>query len=98
MDGAKTATRRRNTEQLIRQVLSECAQADASMAKVALNHGLSADLVQKWCRLAQRAALPAQAFVAVTAAPATAPHDPIHLVLQRGARIGVSNAPARPDD
>ena len=55
------------------------------MAKVALTHGLNANLVHKWRRHAQRSTLPAPAFVPVTAAPVELTSDPIHLELQRGA-------------
>jgi transposase len=87
MDGAKTGTRRRHAEQLKRQVLAECGEPGASVAKVALHHGLNANLVHKWHRHAQRAALPAPTFVPVTVTPApvAAASDPIHLELQRGA-------------
>jgi transposase len=42
------------------QVVEECAQPGASVAGVALSHGLNANLVHKWIRhqLAQPAAVP----------------------------------------
>jgi transposase len=87
MDGAKTGTRRRHAQQLKRQVLAECAQPGASVAKVALHHGLNANLVHKWRRQAQPAALPAPSFlpVSVTPAPVAVTSDSIRLELQRGA-------------
>ena len=84
MDGAKTGTRRRHAEQLKRQVVAECAKPGASVAQVALTHGLNANLVHKWRRHAQSSALPAPAFVPVTVAPVVIANDPIHLELQRG--------------
>ncbi len=40
------------------QVVDECSRPDASVAGVALNHGLNANLVHKWIRR-QQAQLPA---------------------------------------
>lgn len=47
---AKQAPRRRHGEDLKKQVLAECAQPGASVAAVALAHGLNANLVHKWRR------------------------------------------------
>lgn len=86
MEVAKTGTRRRHAAQVKRQVLAECAQPGASVAKVALEHGLNANLVHKWRRQTQPAALPAPSFVPVSVIPAPVAQasDPIHLELQRG--------------
>lgn len=87
MDGAKSGTRRRHAVQLKRQVLAECAQPGASVAKVALSHRLNANLVHKWRRQTQPGALPAPSFmpVRVTPAPVAQASGPIQLELQRGA-------------
>ena len=52
---SKGAPRRRHGEELKAQVLAECGQPGASVAAVALAHGLNANLVHKWRRGAARA-------------------------------------------
>ena len=47
---AKPRTRRRHDEELKRQVLAQCREPGASVAKVAMAHGLNANLVHKWRR------------------------------------------------
>lgn len=96
MQEAKIAIRRRHAAELKQRVLHECAQADSSVARVALAHGLNANLVHKWRR---QAAAPAQAesagrevFVPVTvAAEAAAVVADIRLEIKRGA-VSVSIA------
>ena len=86
------ARRRRHDAQLKERVLSECAEPDASVAKIALEHGLNANLVHKWRRLAARerceaaAPTPAREFVALALPPsAPAPAADIRIELRRGA-------------
>jgi transposase len=50
MEDSKRARRRRHGAELKAQVLSECAELGASVAKVALAHGLNANRVHKWRR------------------------------------------------
>lgn len=52
------------------QVVDECSRPDASVAGVALNHGLNANLVHKWIRR-QQAQLPAvpSGFIPIPLAP-----------------------------
>ena len=80
--------RRRYSSALKSQVLAECAQEGASVARVALSHGINANVVHKWRRLAS-GALPAvatPAFVPVSLPPATcAPAPDIRIELRRGA-------------
>jgi len=52
MGDSKRITRRRHGAQLKQQVLTECAAAGASVAQIAMAHGLNANLVHKWRRLA----------------------------------------------
>jgi transposase len=52
MEEIKRAPRRKHDAGLKAQVLRECAQAGASVAAVALAHGLNANLVHKWRRWA----------------------------------------------
>lgn len=90
MKDSKKITRRRHGAELKAQVLSECAQPGASVASVAMSHGINANVVHKWRRLANAAGLPMRApeasFIPV-ALPATATataHD-IRVELRRGA-------------
>lgn len=73
------APRRRQTAELKSLVLFECARAGASVANVALAHGLNANLVHKWGRRADQggvAGLPvreADAFIPLTLPPGPTP-------------------------
>lgn len=86
---AKAGARRRHGAELKRQVLAECAAPDASVAKVAMTHGLNANLVHKWRRQAQAGGgMVVSSFVPVTVAAPTAMNEPapfVDLELQRGA-------------
>lgn len=87
MEDAKARTRRRHSPDRKRQVLAQCALPGASVASVALAHGLNANLVHKWRREAARvgSSREANAFVPVTL-PTIVPVAPeaIELELQRG--------------
>jgi transposase len=78
------------------QVLAECAQRGASVARVALRHGLNANLVHKWRRQQRHEDGGAAAvqtggdeFIALSLAPsapvATASGADIRMQLRRGA-------------
>lgn len=45
--------RRRYDEDLRRQVMAECEAPDASVAKVAMAHGINANVVHRWRQLAR---------------------------------------------
>lgn len=47
--------RRRYTPELKAQILAECDQSDVSVAKVALSHGINANIVHGWRKLAREA-------------------------------------------
>ena len=51
MEQGKPRSRRRHGVELKKTVLAECAVPGASVAGVALKHGLNANLVHKWRRL-----------------------------------------------
>jgi len=97
MQIAKPATRRRHGPDLKSRVLAECAAPGASVAAVALAHGLNANLVHRWRRLAAVDASSTSAkivpptsaemgFVAVPLPKTTAPALPdIRIELRRGA-------------
>jgi transposase len=62
MKDSKKITRRRYSAELKAQVLSECARPAASVAGVALSHGINANVVHKWRRLAGAAPVPVASF------------------------------------
>ena len=69
MEDTKAILRRRHGAALKAQVLAECDQPNASVASVALKHGLNANLVHRWRRLARG---PADEAMAVAGVEATA--------------------------
>ena len=82
--------RRHYSAELKEQILLECAQPGASVAKIAIAHGINANIVHGWRKLAREAnalMLPAPSFVPVAVAaedwPA-APERQIDLELRRG--------------
>jgi transposase len=80
--------RRRHGKEFKEQVLAECAQPGASVAGVALVHGINANVVHKWRRQAVGAiqAAPTPNFVSLALpGPAAAPAADIHIELQHGA-------------
>ena len=91
MEDSKPVSRRRHAAELKKQVLEACAEPGASVAQVALTHGLNANLVHKWRRTMGPGSADAthgtrQAEfvpVALEAGPAEAGH--IQLELRRGA-------------
>lgn len=86
MKDSKRITRRRHSAELKAQVLSECAQPGASVASVALSHGINANVVHKWRRLAGAAPLPVARFVPVTLpTPSCEVPADIRIELRRGA-------------
>ena len=62
MASDKTATRRRYGDELKAQVVAECDAPGASVAKVAMSHGINANVVHRWRQLAREGAsrLPAK--------------------------------------
>jgi len=85
--------RRRHSASFKAEVLTACAQPGASVASVALTHGINANLVHRWRRdaadrgRARRGKTELAEFVpmAIAAAPVvTAPED-IRIELRRGA-------------
>ncbi|WP_300649390.1 transposase [Hydrogenophaga sp.] len=90
MNEAKKKTRRRYDAELKQQILAKCAEPGASVASIALSHGINANVVHKWRREAGGAlpALQAPAFVPVQLPPtacAPAPAPDIRIELRRGA-------------
>jgi transposase len=78
--------RRRHSDELKAQVLAECAQPGASVAAVALAHGLNANVVHKWRRQGgTKTSLPVTTFVPVAMAAQADAATPIRIELRRGA-------------
>ena len=51
----QTARRRRYSQEMKVQVLAECEAPSASVAKVAMSHGINANVVHGWRKLAREA-------------------------------------------
>jgi transposase len=95
MEHSKTLARRSHSEAFRAQVLSECSHPGASVAAIALAHGLNANLVHKWRRKARQAQvcgtrqMPEHVeFVALALPPAqqaAAVQPDIHMEMRRGA-------------
>ena len=50
MASDKRASRRRYSEEIKARVMTECDAAGASVAKVAMSHGINANIVHRWRR------------------------------------------------
>jgi transposase len=95
MESARRQVRRQHGEELKAKVLAACAQRGASVAKVALDHGLNANLVHRWRRLAQGRERGGHAvqrigeFVAVPMASVQGPPAPeeIRIEVRRGSLV-----------
>ena len=91
MASDKVASRRRFDAELKAQVLSECEAPGASVAKVAMSHGINANVVHRWRQLAREGAQVTVAKprefvpVAIAAPPPTSPgRGDIEVELRRG--------------
>lgn len=87
MQDPKTRSRRRHSAELKAQVLAECTRPGASVAHVALTHGINANVVHRWRRLsgATAKALPLPTFVPVALPPAPVASAPdIRIELRHG--------------
>lgn len=91
MEDSKPVSRRRHAAELKRQVLVACAEPGASVAQVALTHGLNANLVHKWRRTLDAGNAGAKhgtrqvEFVPVALPASAAQAGDIQLELRRGA-------------
>lgn len=91
MEDTKRGGRRRHGAELKTAVLAECGVPGASVAQVAMAHGLNANLVHKWRRQAGGAMISvatpeAPTFIPVTMAPTVSPMaNDIRIELRRGA-------------
>ena len=77
--------RRRYTPDFKAKVIAECEAPGASVASVAISHGLNPNLVQKWRRLAKPSAKP-DSFVTLPMATTAVPAGvTVQLTVQIGA-------------
>ena len=91
MPSEKRATRKRYSKELKAQILAESDVAGASVAKVAMAHGINANIVHRWRKLARQdagAAIgKALEFVPVAVAPVVMPpacERDVEIELRRG--------------
>jgi len=94
MASDKRLTRRKYSDTKKAQVLAECSEAGASVAKVAMAHGINANVVHRWRQIAREcapgAAIQQAEFIALplpattAACPPAAPQCDINIELQRG--------------
>ena len=91
MTSEKKETRRRYSAAVKAQVVAECDEPVASVAKVAMSHGINANVVHRWRQLAREGKSPVStktgAFMPVplAAPPALAAPADIRVELRRGA-------------
>jgi transposase len=91
---SQSRRRRHHSSELKTQVLAECAQPGASVARVALAHGLNANLVHKWRRQAEARArdqtlTTAPSFIPVEIASAQSAGDTPQVIEFRLQRAGL---------
>ena len=91
MTSENKATRRRYGDECKAQVIAECDVPGASVAKVAMSHGINTNVVHAWRRLAReaghRAIAQRQEFVPIRLPQATqqpTPERGIEVELRRG--------------
>ena len=65
----KTYSRRRHGADIKASVLSQCERPGASVAAIAMTHGLNANLVHKWRRKIRDASLSTAAVPAIELGP-----------------------------
>ncbi len=95
MTSEKRGTRRRNSEALKTQLVAECNEPGASVAMVAISHGINANVLLRWWQMARNSKSPAPAmtgeFMALPLAvpPAALPVMPadIRVESRRGATM-----------
>jgi transposase len=87
--------RRKHPDEFKASVVAECARPGVSIARVALSHGLNANLVHRWRRLAdgrergRQAVRRIEEFVAVPMASVhgTPPPEEIRIEVRRGSLV-----------
>jgi transposase len=90
MGEANRGVRRRHSGEVKQRILAACDEPGASVARIALAHGINANLLHKWRREVRRgagggrAAVVSDPFIPVSLA-APAPVASIRIELRRGA-------------
>lgn len=87
METSRIKRRRRHSAELKSRVLAACSESGASIAQIALAHGLNANLVHKWRRTA--ASDPTRSSVAL---PVAAPRDaflPVPILRTNDIRVAI---------
>ena len=93
MTSEKTDKRRNYSEAMKAQVIAECDGPGTSVAKVAMSHGINANVVHRWRQLAREGKSPvsakAGAFMPVplAAPPVLAVPADIRVEVRRGATV-----------
>src|SRR5512137_2606034 len=86
MTSDRTATRRRYSQEFKAQVMGECDAPGASVAKVAMSHGINTNVVHGWRKLAREAGavslVSSREFV-----PVALPAAPMKTVAERGIEV-----------
>ena len=86
MTSDKTTTRRRYSPDFKAQLLDECDAPGASVAKVAMSHGINTNVVHGWRKLAREAgavsAVSSREFV-----PVALPGAPMQSVAEHGIEV-----------
>jgi transposase len=89
MTSEKARTRRRYGAQFKAQVLAECEAPGASVARVAMSHGINDNVVHRWRQLAREAGVAAApvapTFVPLVLPTPAEPRADIRIELRRGA-------------
>jgi transposase len=92
MENEESRKRRRYSPELKEQILAECDVPGASVAKVAISHGINTNIVHGWRKLARHGDAAVKdvqrEFVPVTVAPTPqtrAEDESIEVELRRGA-------------
>lgn len=91
MEAEDSRKRRRYSREVKARILAECEAPGASVAKVALGHGINANIVHGWRKLARQAQVavaPQAQFVPVTVAsapPVQVEQHGIDVEVRRGA-------------
>ena len=95
MTSEKVDTRRRYSMATKAQVVAQCAEPGASVAKIAMAHGVNANVVHRWRKLARGVGVKAVSktgeFIALPVTMAPAPVPPtasvpaVQVELRRGA-------------
>ncbi len=98
IEDSKVRRRRKYDDNFKQQVVAECAQPGASIASIALSHGINANLLHTWRREARQASEPSEpptpppttpqnppTFIPLALAPSTVPvAADIRIELRRG--------------